>query len=207
MDNQDFAPIPAAVDIDPESGNELATTRSTPKPISKPTRPGYAPYSAALYVLTGMASSEKFVLLGGGTWLTPAKQPESGSIQLSPNAQKKQRGKVGYGTYRHIILTGLQCAGLLLAFLISPPEKAIRWDGSRIAVDPATTTKNKAVLGEFRRAWRLLPAEDEEARVPPAAHPSSWAGVLTRRLPSPTVTLDWDNAWVRTGLCVDGAVR
>jgi hypothetical protein len=64
--------------------------------------------------------------------------------------KKNQRGKVGYSTY--LILIGLQCLGLPLAFLISPPEKVIRPDGTRLE-DP---TKNKRVLGEFRRAWALL---------------------------------------------------
>lgn len=72
------------------------------------------------------------------------------SIQLSLNVKKNQRGKVGYGTY--LILIGLQCAGLPLAFLISPPEKVIRPDGTKLG-DP---TANKKVLGEFRRAWALL---------------------------------------------------
>jgi hypothetical protein len=64
--------------------------------------------------------------------------------------KKNQRGKVGYSTY--LILIGLQCLGLPLAFLISPPEKVIRPGGTKLE-DP---TKNKKVLGEFRRAWALF---------------------------------------------------
>jgi hypothetical protein len=64
--------------------------------------------------------------------------------------KQNQRGKVGYSTY--LILIGLQCLGLPLAFLISPPEKIIRPDGTRLE-DP---TKNKTVLKEFRRAFALL---------------------------------------------------
>lgn len=61
-----------------------------------------------------------------------------------------QRGKVGYSTY--LVLIALQCLGLPLALLVSPPEKVIRPDGSRLR-DP---TKNKAVLGEFKRWWAVL---------------------------------------------------
>jgi hypothetical protein len=63
---------------------------------------------------------------------------------------KNQRGKVGYSTY--LVLISLQCLGLPLAFLLSPPEKVIRPDGTKIG-DP---TKGKAVLREFRKLWALL---------------------------------------------------
>lgn len=49
-------------------------------------------------------------------------------------------------------MISLQCLGLPLALLISPPEKVIRPDGSKIE-DP---TKNKAVLKEFRKLIALL---------------------------------------------------
>ncbi|KAH6683956.1 major facilitator superfamily domain-containing protein [Halenospora varia] len=143
---------------------------------------GYAPYSASLYV-NNRYGVEWFVLFGGvtcgiaasalwasegaialgypqvkdrgkftGIWLGLRElgQLIGSSIQLSLNRKKNQRGKVGYDTY--LILIGLQCAGLPLAFLVSPPEKVIRPDGTKIG-DP---TKNKKVLGEFKRAWALL---------------------------------------------------
>jgi len=72
------------------------------------------------------------------------------SIQLSLNVTNEQRGKVGYSTY--LILISLQCLGLPLALMVSKPEKVIHPDG-RKSVDP---TKNKAVLGEFRKLWALL---------------------------------------------------
>lgn len=72
------------------------------------------------------------------------------SIQLSLNVGNEQRGKVGYSTY--LVLIALQCLGLPLALLISPPEKLYRRDGVKIA-DP---TKNKAVLGEAKKLWGLL---------------------------------------------------
>lgn len=64
--------------------------------------------------------------------------------------KNEQRGKVGYSTY--LVLIALQCLGLPLALLISPPEKIIRRDGVKIQ-DP---TKNKAVLGEAKKLWGLL---------------------------------------------------
>ena len=57
---------------------------------------------------------------------------------------------MSYTTY--LVLVGLQCLGLPLALLVSPPEKIIRPDGTRL-VDP---TKKKAVLGELGRMWKLL---------------------------------------------------
>jgi predicted MFS family arabinose efflux permease len=72
------------------------------------------------------------------------------SIQLSLNYKSGQRGKVGYTTY--LVLIALQCLGLPLALLVSPPHKVIHHDG-RTVPDP---TKNKAVMKEVRRWWDLL---------------------------------------------------
>ena len=72
------------------------------------------------------------------------------SIQLAFNAQDGKRGKVSYTTY--LVLIALQCLGLPLALLVSPPEKVIRPDGSKLG-DP---TKDKAVLGEVKKMWALL---------------------------------------------------
>lgn len=69
------------------------------------------------------------------------------SIQLSLNVKDGERGKVRYSTY--LVLIALQCLGLPLALLISHPSKVIRSDGSSIP-DP---TRQKAVLGEFRKLW------------------------------------------------------
>lgn len=72
------------------------------------------------------------------------------SIQLSLNYKSGQRGKVGYTTY--IVLIALQCLGLPLALLSSPPHKVIHPDGRKVS-DP---TKNKAIMKEVRRWWDLL---------------------------------------------------
>jgi hypothetical protein len=71
------------------------------------------------------------------------------SIQLSLNVDSGKRGRVGYTTY--LVLIALQCLGLPLAFLISPPHKVIRSDGSKL---PHTKT-NKSIKEQFRR-WGAL---------------------------------------------------
>ncbi|EMR64450.1 putative duf895 domain membrane protein [Eutypa lata UCREL1] len=143
---------------------------------------GYAPYSASLYVnnrygvewfvlfggvtcgiaASALWASEGAIALGYGSikdrgkftgiWLGLRElgQLIGASIQLSLNVKNEQRGKVGYSTY--LVLIALQCLGLPLALLISPPEKIIRRDGVKIQ-DP---TKNKAVLGEAKKLWGLL---------------------------------------------------
>ncbi|KAH8887175.1 MFS general substrate transporter [Thozetella sp. PMI_491] len=143
---------------------------------------GYAPYSASLYVnnrygvewfvllggaLCGIAASalwasEGAIALGygevkdrgkfTGIWLGLRElgQLIGASIQLSLNAHDGNKGKVSYTTY--LVLIGLQCAGLPLALLISPPGKIIHRNGHRTA-DPG---KHQTVLGEFRKLWGLL---------------------------------------------------
>ncbi|KAF2790235.1 MFS general substrate transporter [Melanomma pulvis-pyrius CBS 109.77] len=143
---------------------------------------GYAPYSASLYV-NNRYGTEWFVLFGGATcglaasalwaaegaialgyadvhnrgkftgiWLGLRElgQLIGSSIQLSLNVKSGQRGKVGYTTY--LILIGLQCMGLPLALLISSPHKVIHPNG-RVVADP---TKNKAVMKEFHKWFKLL---------------------------------------------------
>ncbi|KAL6410926.1 DUF895 domain membrane protein [Ilyonectria robusta] len=143
---------------------------------------GYAPYSAALYtnnrygvewfVLFGGATcgiaasalwaSEGAIALGyadvkdrgkfTGIWLGLRElgQLIGSSIQLSLNVKSGQRGRVGYNTY--LVLIALQCLGLPLALLISPPEKVIRPDGSKL---PHTKT-NKSIKDQFKKWFVLL---------------------------------------------------
>lgn len=82
------------------------------------------------------------------------------SIQLSLNVKNGQRGKVGYSTY--LILIGLQCLGLPLAFLVSPPQKVIHRDGRKVP-DP---TKNKAVMKEFHKWFELLKKKEFYLLIP-----------------------------------------
>lgn len=143
---------------------------------------GYAPYSASLYVnnrygtewfvifggatcgiaASALWASEGAIALGypsvgdrgkfTGIWLGLRElgQLIGSSIQLSLNVHSNKKGKVGYSTY--LILIALQCLGLPLAFLISPPEKVIRPDGTKLP-DP---TKGKSLKKEFRKLFRLL---------------------------------------------------
>ncbi|KAF2023482.1 MFS general substrate transporter [Setomelanomma holmii] len=122
---------------------------------------GYAPYSASLYV-NNRYGTEWFVLFGGATCgiAASALWASEGAIALG-YADIHDRGKftgiwlglrelVGYTTY--LVLIALQCLGLPLALLISPPQKVIHKDGRKVA-DP---TKNKAVLKEASRWFALL---------------------------------------------------
>ncbi|KAJ4287848.1 hypothetical protein N0V88_007559 [Collariella sp. IMI 366227] len=144
---------------------------------------GYAPYSASLYVnnrygtewfvlfggvTCGIAASalwaaEGAIALGyggvkdrgkfAGIWLGLRElgQLIGSSIQLSMNVKSSGRGKVGYTTY--LVLISLQCLGLPLAFLISPPEKVIQSDGNRRTKPEG---KKTTIKEEFKKAWGLM---------------------------------------------------
>ncbi|KAL2193370.1 major facilitator superfamily domain-containing protein [Corynascus similis CBS 632.67] len=143
---------------------------------------GYAPYSASLYVnnrystewfvlfggatcgiaASALWASEGAIALGygnikdrgkfAGIWLGLRElgQLIGSSIQLSMNVRSSERGKVGYTTY--LVLIALQCLGLPLAFLVSPPEKVIHSDGTRGRV----VAKNTTFKEELRKTWKLL---------------------------------------------------
>ncbi|KAK4041632.1 hypothetical protein C8A01DRAFT_14658 [Parachaetomium inaequale] len=153
---------------------------------------GYAPYSASLYVnnrygtewfvlfggatcgiaASALWASEGAIALGysdvqdrgkfAGIWLGLRElgQLIGSSIQLSLNAGSSNRGKVGYTTY--LVLIALQCLGLPLAFLVSPPEKVIRSDGTRGRVAAKRTT----IKEELRKTWKLLKRKEMFLLVP-----------------------------------------
>ena len=58
-------------------------------------------------------------------------------------------GKVGYTTY--LVLIGIQCCGLPLALLLSPPEKVIRDDGTKVQ-----QVKRTSWLLEGKAIWKLV---------------------------------------------------
>lgn len=64
--------------------------------------------------------------------------------------QNSDRGKISYTTY--YILIALQCLGLPLALLVSPPNKIIRPGGEGIP-DP---TKGTSMRLEFRKLGALV---------------------------------------------------
>jgi len=154
---------------------------------------GYAPYSAALYVnnrygvewfvlfggatcgiaASALWASEGAIALGygdvkdrgkfTGIWLGLRElgQLIGAGIQLSLNYRNGKTGKVSYTTY--LVLIGLQCMGLPLALLISPPEKVITGTDRKVH-NPAQ--KKAAVLGEARRWWALLKRKEMFLLIP-----------------------------------------
>ncbi|KAF4126399.1 Ion channel regulatory protein UNC-93 [Geosmithia morbida] len=146
---------------------------------------GYAPYSAALYVnnrygtewfvlfggatcgiaASALWASEGAIALGygdvrnrgkyTGIWLGLRElgQLLGSSIQLSLNVKDGNRGKVSYTTY--LVLISLQCLGLPLSLLISPPEKIIRSDGSMMG-NAAIASREKTVKATLKSMWALL---------------------------------------------------
>ncbi|KAH8810702.1 major facilitator superfamily domain-containing protein [Xylogone sp. PMI_703] len=82
-----------------------------------------------------------------------------GAINLALNVKDTKTGKVGYTTY--LVLIAIQCCGLPLALLLSPPEKVIRDDGTKVPRIKHTTwlTEGKAVwkLIRSRRILLLIP--------------------------------------------------
>lgn len=60
---------------------------------------------------------------------------------------------MGYSTY--ILLIGIQCFGLPLASLFSPPQEVIRDDRTKI-VDRTKGIQDRDFVGEARKFWALL---------------------------------------------------
>lgn len=71
-------------------------------------------------------------------------------MELAYNINDSARGKISYATY--FILISIQCLGLPLALMVSPPQKLILSNGERMQ-DP---TKGKNIKSEFRKVWKLL---------------------------------------------------
>ncbi|KAK0643286.1 major facilitator superfamily domain-containing protein [Cercophora newfieldiana] len=156
---------------------------------------GYAPYSAALYVnnrygtewfvlfggatcgiaASALWASEGAIALGyadvtnrgkfTGIWLGLRElgQLIGSSIQLSLNVKTQNRGKVGYTTY--LVLIALQCLGLPLALLVSPPEKVIKPDGTKLQ-SAAASKKKISAKDEFRKIWALFKRKEMFLLVP-----------------------------------------
>ncbi|KXJ85552.1 major facilitator superfamily domain-containing protein [Microdochium bolleyi] len=72
-----------------------------------------------------------------------------GAINLGLNANNAAAGKVSYVTI--LVFVALQAMAALLSFLLSPPEKAVRSDGSKIVVDPPTPA-----VEQLRRLWKTV---------------------------------------------------
>lgn len=72
-----------------------------------------------------------------------------GAINLGLNATKATAGKVSWVTL--LVFVILQACALPFSFLLSPPEKTRRSDGSKIVVEARTSTRE-----QFRQLWRAL---------------------------------------------------
>lgn len=79
------------------------------------------------------------------------------SIQLSLNSDKDKTGAISPKTY--IVLIAIQCLGLPLALLLSPPDKLVRDDGRKPTfANQNRTFKNQLVgfLQQFKRKEIVL---------------------------------------------------
>lgn len=72
-----------------------------------------------------------------------------GAINFGLNVRYSTTGKVGYATY--LVLIALQCCGLPLALALSPPQKVVRDDGTRVVILKQTSWRAEAVA-----IWKLL---------------------------------------------------
>ncbi|KAB5585028.1 hypothetical protein GE09DRAFT_1166021 [Coniochaeta sp. 2T2.1] len=70
-----------------------------------------------------------------------------GAINLGLNVHRSTSGKVSYVTL--LVFVVLQACSLPFAFLLSPPEKTRRADGTRIVVAAKTTTRE-----QLRQLWK-----------------------------------------------------
>lgn len=70
-----------------------------------------------------------------------------GAINLGLNAKTSTAGKVNYVTL--LVFVVLQACALPLSFLLSPPEKTHRADGSKIVVEAKTSSRE-----QLRQLWK-----------------------------------------------------
>ncbi|ELQ41416.1 DUF895 domain membrane protein [Pyricularia oryzae Y34] len=77
-----------------------------------------------------------------------------GAINLSLNVDNDRTGRMGYATY--LVLIALQCLGLPLALLSSPPHKAVRSDGTVVSRRRGVGRQKTATVLEFGKLWKLL---------------------------------------------------
>ncbi|OMP84068.1 UNC93-like protein [Diplodia seriata] len=159
---------------------------------------GYVPYSAALYC-NSVWGTQWFLIFGSVTCglsvpLWPAEAaigvgyPEvqrrgmcisiwmalnklgsiiGTAIQLALNAQGSHTGAIAPRTY--LVLVALQCLGLPLALLLSPPHKLLRADGTH----PTFSAANKGFKTQARALGRVV-RRREVALLVPAFVAAQW---------------------------------
>lgn len=74
----------------------------------------------------------------------------SGIISVGLNAKGRGAGKVSYTTY--LVLIAIQCLGFPISLLLSPPNKVVRPDGTKV---PYLKGKNTTVMQELRSLWHV----------------------------------------------------
>lgn len=72
-----------------------------------------------------------------------------GAINLGLNAKRNKAGKVSYITI--LVFVALQVLAFPMSFLLSPPHKTQRSDGTTIGVEKRTSMKE-----QFHRLWKTL---------------------------------------------------
>ncbi|KAK5661147.1 hypothetical protein OQA88_11038 [Cercophora sp. LCS_1] len=132
-----------------------ATFPSHP-PISTLTNPSIMVFGCSLFGILANKIGIKTVLIIGTLG-----QLIGASIQLSLNVKTQQRGKVSYTTY--LVLIALQCLGLPLALLVSPPEKIIKPDGSKLNLRKKKTNTLKE---EFSKSLALIKRKEMFLLIP-----------------------------------------
>ncbi|KAK7536858.1 major facilitator superfamily domain-containing protein [Phyllosticta citribraziliensis] len=153
---------------------------------------GYVPYSAALYcnsafgtqwflifgsVTCGLSASalwsaEATVAVGYpeparrgicvSIWLALNKLGSiiGSAIQLALNKDGSTTGSISTQTY--LVLVAIQCLGLPLAFLLSPPDKLIRTDGKK----PTFSGIGRSWRAQSREFFRILRRKDMLLLIP-----------------------------------------
>ncbi|GAA6042160.1 hypothetical protein JCM8097_004991 [Rhodosporidiobolus ruineniae] len=76
----------------------------------------------------------------------------AGAINLGTNIHRSTGGKVNYKTL--ITFIALQVVAIPVAFLISPPEKVQRKDGSKIVLVSATGAAGTSTKEQLKALWR-----------------------------------------------------
>lgn len=78
-----------------------------------------------------------------------------GAIVLAMNHDEgaKKKGKVGSQTY--LVFVALQCLSVPMALLLSPPEKVVRGDGTRVVI-----RAERSFRAEMRALWRVSRRRD-----------------------------------------------
>lgn len=74
----------------------------------------------------------------------------AGAISLSLNAKGSTSGSVSLNTY--VVLFSIQTIGPFVSFLLSPPEKIIRKDGSKVR----SNITDQKVSDRFKDIWRVF---------------------------------------------------